>query len=48
MSRKNDENNEKQIKKVLLILRHNKKQLGNDVKYNGIINAFKNLNYDVD
>lgn len=32
---------------ILLVLRHTKKQLSNDLKYNGIINAFKRMGYCV-
>ncbi len=35
------------MKNVLLILRLTKKQLDNDIKYNGIINAFNRKGYDV-
>ena len=37
----------KKVENVLLILRHTKKQLKNDIKYNGIINAFKRKGYCV-
>lgn len=35
------------MENILLILRHTKKQLKNDIKYNGIINAFKRKGYCV-
>lgn len=35
------------MENVLLILRHTKKQLKNDIKYNGIINAFRRKGYCV-